>query len=88
MFSPFKLKNLYVNGQSRKNKKTPDDVIRSEFGPQRQIYVKQLTLQKIKKVPKAFALDTDKSILSQFEMDTFVFIIMNDSNFVKRYFDV
>ena len=44
--------------------------------------------QKIKKVPKAFALDTDKSILSQFEIETIVLIIMNDSNFVKRYFGV
>ena len=29
--------------------------------------------QKIKKVPKAFALDTDKSILSQFEIETICF---------------
>ena len=35
-----------------------------------QVYVKLRLQQRIKKVPKALALDTDKSILSRFENDT------------------
>lgn len=35
-----------------------------------QVYVKLRLQQKIKKVPKALALDTDKSILSRFEIET------------------
>ena len=34
-----------------------------------QVYVKLRLQQRIKKVPKAFALDTNKSILSQFEIE-------------------
>jgi len=35
-----------------------------------QVYVKLHLQQKTKKVPKALALDTDKSILTQFENET------------------
>jgi len=35
-----------------------------------QVYVKLRLQQRIKKVPKALALDTDKSILSRFEIET------------------